>query len=127
MPASQIVALQCLHYLSMSIILPFLLHLFSEQTLLSYEGGATSVSLLMDWREFTGSPTVSLAPAFKKGLKVGLVGLSSVVTGRGPGGTGTGGELVLGDIKRGLIRVVERDSARGWTVAAGWIGASMIE
>lgn len=111
----------------MSLILPVLLHIFPDPTLLSYEGGATSVSLLMDWREFTGSPTVSLAPAFKKGLNVGLVGLSSVVTGRGPGGTGTGGELVLGDIKRGLIRVIERDSARGWTVAAGWIGASMAE
>lgn len=81
----------------------------------------------MDWREFTGQPTVSLAPAAKKGLQVGLVGLASVATGRGPGGTGTGGALVAGDVARGLIRVVERDSARGWTVAAGWVGASLIE
>lgn len=123
----QIVSLQCLHYLSLSLILPVLLSTFASRPLLAYEGGPSSVSLMMDWREFTGSPTVSLAPSVKRGLEVGLVGLSSFATRKGPGGTGDGGALLVSDVSRGLVRVIERDSARGWTVAAGWLCASMIE
>lgn len=81
--------------------------------------------MVMDWREFSGIATSSLAEG--KFLTRGLVGLTAVASGKGLGGTGVGGKLVEGDVARGLTRVVESDPLRGWAVAIGWMFASMIE
>ncbi|KAK7031461.1 integral membrane protein S linking to the trans Golgi network-domain-containing protein [Favolaschia claudopus] len=55
---SQIVSMQSLHYLTLSICVPPLLNLFAEPSSLNYEGGAANVGMVMDWREMAGRPTV---------------------------------------------------------------------
>lgn len=55
---SQIVSMQTLHYLTLSLFTPALLTLFAEPTSLAYEGGASNVGMIMDWREMAGRPTV---------------------------------------------------------------------
>ncbi|THU97686.1 hypothetical protein K435DRAFT_662320 [Dendrothele bispora CBS 962.96] len=55
---SQIVSMQTLHYLTLSLCVPPLLSLFAEPTSLTYEGGASNVGMIMDWREMAGRPTV---------------------------------------------------------------------
>ncbi|KAI5120960.1 hypothetical protein M0805_001664 [Coniferiporia weirii] len=55
---SQIVSLQALHYLTLSLLIPPLLWVFAEPNALAYEGGAANVGMVMDWREMAGWPTV---------------------------------------------------------------------
>ncbi|KAJ7230527.1 integral membrane protein S linking to the trans Golgi network-domain-containing protein [Mycena pura] len=55
---SQIVSVQSLHYLTLSLFIPPLLGIFAEPTSLNYEGGAANVGMVMDWREMAGRPTV---------------------------------------------------------------------
>jgi len=55
---SQIVSMQTLHYLTLSIIIPPLLAIFAEPKSLAYEGGAANIGMIMDWREMAGRPTV---------------------------------------------------------------------
>jgi len=55
---SQIVSIQTLHYLTLSVLIPPLLAVFAYQRSLDYEGGATSVGMVMDWRQMAGYPTV---------------------------------------------------------------------
>ncbi|KAF9068384.1 integral membrane protein S linking to the trans Golgi network-domain-containing protein [Rhodocollybia butyracea] len=55
---SQIVSMQTLHYLILSLFIPPLLTVFAEPTSLAYEGGASNVGMIMDWREMAGRPTV---------------------------------------------------------------------
>lgn len=118
----QIVSLQALHYLSLSLLLPPLLSLFASPTLLSYEGGAASISMIMDWREFSGLSTVSLAAA--RGAPGGLIGLTAAAK---AGGQAAIVDITVADLTRGLVRVVEGDPMRGWVVALGWILASLLE
>ncbi|PWN52245.1 hypothetical protein IE53DRAFT_385328 [Violaceomyces palustris] len=54
---SQIVALQCLHYLILSTLIPPLLSILSDGRALNFEGGATQVGMILDWRELAGRPT----------------------------------------------------------------------
>lgn len=42
---SQIVSLQALHYLTLSLLIPPLLHLFADPVALNYEGGASNVGM----------------------------------------------------------------------------------
>jgi len=75
---SQIVSIQSLHYLTLSLFVVPLLNAFAEQTSLAYEGGAASVGMVMDWREMAGKPTIrglngtSYGYAWSGGRKVGL-------------------------------------------------------
>ncbi|CAK5267424.1 unnamed protein product [Mycena citricolor] len=55
---SQIVSMQSLHYLTLSLCVPLLLAIFAEPSSLHYEGGAANVGMVMDWREMAGQPTV---------------------------------------------------------------------
>ncbi|KAJ3774528.1 integral membrane protein S linking to the trans Golgi network-domain-containing protein [Lentinula raphanica] len=55
---SQIVSMQTLHYITLSIFIPPLLTVFAEPTSLAYEGGPSNVGMIMDWREMAGRPTV---------------------------------------------------------------------
>jgi hypothetical protein len=41
----QIVSMQTLHYLTLSLLIPPLLHLFAEPNSLNYEGGAANVGM----------------------------------------------------------------------------------
>jgi protein SYS1 len=54
---SQILSLQALHYLALSFIIPPLLGLLSFNKLaLNFQGGPTSLSMVLDWREIAGDP-----------------------------------------------------------------------
>ncbi|KAF8815433.1 hypothetical protein BYT27DRAFT_7194437 [Phlegmacium glaucopus] len=61
---SQIVSMQTLHYLTLSIIIPPLLAIFAESKSLAFEGGAANIGMIMDWREMAGRPTV-------RGMQIG--------------------------------------------------------
>ncbi|GAA5999735.1 Sys1p [Rhodotorula paludigena] len=117
---SQIVSLQALHYLALSLVLPALLSILSNRDKLLYEGGATSISMAMNWKSFTGG-TASGLPA-SRALHPGLAGLAAV-----QGGLGDFGKVDAADLARGVVRVIESDAFRGWAVALGWIMASMAD
>lgn len=114
----QIVALQALHYLFLSLVLPPLLSVFCTAPSLDYEGGSTSIALAMDWRAFTGR-TVSGLPAMGH-LDAGLASLHAA-NATLPDGLDQQG------LARGVVRLVPKDAMRGWAVAFGWILASMAE
>ncbi|KAI0765612.1 integral membrane protein S linking to the trans Golgi network-domain-containing protein [Trametes elegans] len=59
---AQIIALQTLHYVTLSLIVPPLLVMFAESGSLEYEGGAANVGMIMDWREMAGRPTTRALP-----------------------------------------------------------------
>ncbi|GAA5867995.1 hypothetical protein JCM3774_001560 [Rhodotorula dairenensis] len=115
---SQIVALQALHYLFLSLVLPPLLSVFCTAPSLDYEGGSTSIALAMDWRAFTGR-TVSGLPASRY-LEPGLASLHAA-NATLPDGLDQQG------LTRGVVRLVQKDAMRGWAVAFGWILASMAD
>ncbi|GAA5920295.1 hypothetical protein JCM1841_003031 [Sporobolomyces salmonicolor] len=117
---SQIVAFQALHYLALALVLPVFLSLFASPDLLAYEGGPSSLALVMDWRAFTGR-TVSSIPATRT-LQPGLAGLAAAT-----GGVAAEAKVDAAELARGVVRVMEWDSARGWAVALGWVSASMID
>ncbi|MBW0465576.1 hypothetical protein O181_005291 [Austropuccinia psidii MF-1] len=54
----QILAIQALHYLTLSVITPPLLALFAQPLPLDYEGGPANVAMIMDWREMAGYGTL---------------------------------------------------------------------
>lgn len=123
---SQIVGLQCFHYLCLALLLPPILSTFASPSQLAYEGGATSVSIIMDWREFVGAPTVSL-PAEGRSAHGGWITLSRA-SGVGPDEAGTARTQVsVHEVAEGLLRIVESDSARGWATAVCWMLASFMD
>ena len=48
---------EALHYLTLGVLVPSLLSIFTNPSSLTYEGGSTNASRIMDWRELTGHPT----------------------------------------------------------------------
>ncbi|KAH8833337.1 integral membrane protein S linking to the trans Golgi network-domain-containing protein [Flagelloscypha sp. PMI_526] len=54
---SQIVSLQAIHYLALSLLVPPLLATFANREELEYEGGPSNVAMIMDWRELAARPT----------------------------------------------------------------------
>ncbi|KAF9224136.1 hypothetical protein BS17DRAFT_795655 [Gyrodon lividus] len=105
---SQIISMQTLHYLTLSVLIPPLLAVFAEPSSLTYEGGAANVGMIMDWREMASRPTVrgmqgeerwsSYYGAWSGGKQVGS-GWDGRWDGRG-------------------------DPIRGWVIAACWMIAS---
>ncbi|KAJ8293762.1 Protein SYS1 [Rhodotorula toruloides] len=122
---SQIVSLQALHYLVLSLVLPALLTIFSSSDLLQYEGGGTSIALAMDWRAFTGSTVSGLAASRRLGT--GLVSLDAArdAAAGWTGAAAAAGKLDAASLSHGVVRVLEYDALRGWAVALGWVIASM--
>ncbi|KAG8221120.1 integral membrane protein S linking to the trans Golgi network-domain-containing protein, partial [Butyriboletus roseoflavus] len=106
---SQIISLQTLHYLTLSLLIPPLLTVFAESTSLMYEGGAANVGMVMDWREMAGQPTV-------RGVQ-GEERWSSYY-GAWSGGkrVGSGWEDDQWDGRT--------DPIRGWVIAVSWLIAS---
>ncbi|KZO92861.1 hypothetical protein CALVIDRAFT_540535 [Calocera viscosa TUFC12733] len=51
---SQIVLLQTLHYLALSLLLPLLLSLLTDAGYLEYLGGRATVGMILDWRQLAG-------------------------------------------------------------------------
>lgn len=109
---SQIISMQTLHYLTLSVLIPPLLSIFAEAGALVFEGGATNVGMIMDWREMAGRPTVrgmqgedrwdAYYGAWSGGKQLG----SGWEEGRWDGWT---------------------DPMRGWVIAFSWIVASFAD
>ncbi|KAI0070709.1 hypothetical protein K474DRAFT_741415 [Panus rudis PR-1116 ss-1] len=107
---SQIVAMQTLHYLTMSVLTPPLLTIFAESSSLYYEGGASNVGMIMDWRQMAGRPTSRLLHE-NNPLRV----LNAVWS----GGKQVGLEDTTMSSWNGRI-----DPRRGWIIAICWMLAS---
>ncbi|KAL4062524.1 integral membrane protein S linking to the trans Golgi network-domain-containing protein [Scleroderma yunnanense] len=102
---SQIISMQTLHYLTLSVLIPPLLVVFAEPAALLYEGGAANVGMVMDWREMTGRPTVRGMPGEERW---------SSYYGAWSGGRRVGG----GWEDKGFGRI---DPTRGWVIAISWL------
>ncbi|KAG6879050.1 hypothetical protein C0992_005539 [Termitomyces sp. T32_za158] len=103
---SQIVSMQTLHYLTLSVLVPPLLAVFAEPTSLAYEGGAANVGMIMDWREMAGRPTV-------RGIHGAREGYSWVWSGGKKIGYGLQEDRWDGRV----------DPVRGWIIALCWLVA----
>lgn len=119
---SQIVAFQAVHYLTLALVLPLFLSIFASSDLLAYEGGSSSISLAMDWRAFTGR-TVSGIPA------AGLLnpGLATLELATAKITKATVVSVSPSDMTKGVVRVLEWDSLRGWAVSFAWMLTSFID
>jgi len=106
---SQIISMQTLHYLTLSLLIPPLLAVFAEPTSLMYEGGAANVGMLMDWREMAGQPAV-------RGVQ-GEERWSSYY------GAWSGGKQVGAGWEDGRWDG-RTDPIRSWIIAASWLIAS---
>ncbi|WWC88085.1 uncharacterized protein L201_002989 [Kwoniella dendrophila CBS 6074] len=85
----QIITLQTIHYITLSILIPPILTSFTNPILLSYSGGPSTVSHILDWRELSSKPTISkdafpgieglrkLRGAWAGGKEIGSVPVSS--------------------------------------------------
>lgn len=57
LPPPQIISLQTIHYLLLSLLVPPLLSILTDPTTLTYSGGAYSSAYVMDWREMASKST----------------------------------------------------------------------
>ncbi|KAJ8078817.1 hypothetical protein PM082_013100 [Marasmius tenuissimus] len=111
---SQIVSLQTLHYLTICLLVPPLLKFFAEPVSLSYEGGASNVGMIMDWREMAGRPTVR-----------GIYDTERW-------GSWSRGKIVKLSWKEDLLRMKVGtegavDPRRGWIIALAWLAACCVD
>ncbi|KAL5513431.1 hypothetical protein ACEPAH_3830 [Sanghuangporus vaninii] len=117
---SQIVSLQALHYLTLSILIPPLLWAFAEPNALMYEGGPMNVGMVMDWREMAGWPTVhGLQGDDRRGWSV----FRGAYSGGQKVGTGTWVDPFKDD-NRYYQWDGRTDSRRGWIIAFCWMVAA---
>ncbi|KAI8443195.1 hypothetical protein BY996DRAFT_6428060 [Phakopsora pachyrhizi] len=63
---AQILAIQSLHYLILSLLTPPMLQLLSSPFPLDFEGGPSSLAMIMDWREMIGIGTINQSLNFNK-------------------------------------------------------------
>ncbi|WRT65765.1 uncharacterized protein IL334_002714 [Kwoniella shivajii] len=133
----QIIALQTIHYLTLSILTPPFLTSFTSPTLLSYAGGPSTVSHILDWREMAARPTLSktsfpgvegwkkLRGAWAGGKEIGSVptplGEEGDLEDHPAGGLGEGGKVVDEYWEYGV------DNKRGWIVGGVWLVAFAID
>ncbi|EJF58062.1 integral membrane protein S linking to the trans Golgi network-domain-containing protein [Dichomitus squalens] len=106
---SQIIALQTLHYVTLSFLIPPLLIMLAEPGSLEYEGGAANVGMIMDWREMAGRPTTRVSPGDGPWKS-----FNSVWSG--------GRQVGTGSAQQSHFRGV--DPVRCWIIAVCWMAAS---
>ncbi|KAI0315044.1 integral membrane protein S linking to the trans Golgi network-domain-containing protein [Amylostereum chailletii] len=97
--------MQSLHYLTLATLAPPLLAVFAESSSLDYEGGATSVGMLMDWREMAGRPTFRRLHGEERWYSFT--------------GAWSGGKKVAEGAWQ-LASDGHSDPIRGWVIAACW-------
>lgn len=71
---SQILAIQALHYVILSIITPPMLKVFAKPGPLEYEGGSKNVAMIIDWRAMAGLTTLHGLPPGSPGAEHRLDG-----------------------------------------------------
>ncbi|KAK1232478.1 hypothetical protein PQX77_004380 [Marasmius sp. AFHP31] len=97
-----------------------MLNLFAESVSLNYEGGASNVGMIMDWREMAGRPTV-------RGIYDAETWRSYLYS-----WAWSGGKIVGFTWREDLLRMKANneggvDSRRGWIIAFGWIAACCVD
>jgi len=132
---SQIVSIQSLHYITLSLILPPLLVLFTDPIPLSYHhGGPATVGMIMDWREMAGRPT--LGPGVGGGSWNPFEGWDGVVRvpeppeiRKGTGGWSKGMHPPGATPSEALSQSSAEflDPARAWTIAVAWLIACGVD
>jgi hypothetical protein len=99
------VAIQSLHYLTLAILIPPALALFSSPTSLTFYGGPANVNLIMSWQELAGRvvrvPGASIDGIYSHGSRVAT-------------------SATLKNLD--LI-----DPSRAWVIAVMWLLASLVE
>ncbi|CAH7671398.1 hypothetical protein PPACK8108_LOCUS6172 [Phakopsora pachyrhizi] len=63
---AQILVIQSLHYLILSLLKPPILRLFSSPLPLEHEGGPSNLAMIMDWREMIGIGMINQSLNFNK-------------------------------------------------------------
>ncbi|KAK7015144.1 hypothetical protein VNI00_019192 [Paramarasmius palmivorus] len=100
---SQIISLQALHYLVLSLLIPPLLHIFADKDKLNWAGGASGVGWVMDWREMAG--------------RAGGIPIK--------GGAWAGGKVI--GYGASTMSGTQADPIRAWVIATTWITACFID
>lgn len=103
---SQIIALQVLHYLILSLITGPILSLLADPLALNLEGGRSNVAMIVDWRQLAGRTTLEEAVGLWEGHTSGR-GAGRIV---GPGSA-----------------AYASDPARAWALGIAWAIASAVE
>jgi hypothetical protein len=125
----QIICLQAIHYLTLSLLVPPFLTGLATPSLLEYSGGSQTVAHIMDWREMAARPAVDSGGGAWKKIRGAWAGGKKVSVGteegkgeqEGAKGEGTGegeGELAW---DYGV------DDRRGWIIGVAWIVAAAVE
>jgi hypothetical protein len=130
-----------LHYLTLSLLTPPLLASLTSPALLTYSGGPSTVSHILDWRELAARPTISsssfshLAGANLESAAEGWGKLRGAWAGGKQVGKVKGEEgLGVGEKEHvGVEEEVEEvwdfgvDDRRGWLIGLAWMAASAVE
>jgi hypothetical protein len=97
--------MQALHYLTLAILIPPALSIFSSRQSLSFYGGPANVNFIMSWKELAGKaalpPDASIDGIYSSGVQIA-----------------TSTHLQSLDLY---------DSGRRWVIAATWLLASLAE
>lgn len=145
----QIISLQTIHYLTLSILTPTTLTLLTSGSTLTYSGGPSTVSHILDWRETASRPTVSSSSfSILSGMGIGLDSAAEgwkKLRGAWAGGKHVGSvdeDLAASEGNggsNGPVHAVANldldedmwdlgvDERRGWVLAVLWIVASAVE
>ncbi|KGB78361.2 hypothetical protein CNBG_3923 [Cryptococcus deuterogattii R265] len=124
----QIITLQTIHYLTLSTLLPPFLTTLTSPDTLTYSGGPSTVSHVMDWREMAARPTVN------KGTFPGAEGWKKLR------GAWAGGKWIGKVKEEAQVEGVKEeegekeeiwdygvDKKRGWVIAGTWMLAFAID
>ncbi|WVQ74710.1 hypothetical protein IAR50_004314 [Cryptococcus sp. DSM 104548] len=127
----QIISLQTIHYLTLSTLVPPFLSTLTSPSLLTYAGGPSTVSHIMDWRELAARPTVH---------KVSFPGVEGwkKIKGAWAGGKKVGSNVEEeGDGDDGVVNLQKErereeweygvDRKRGWIIGATWLLAFAVD
>lgn len=124
--AVQIICLQTLHYLTLTIIVPPLLGMFTTPALLTYSGGPRTVAHIMDWREMAARPAVNTSPSTWRKLRGAWAGGRKVGESQKEG-SAAGSDSAVGGQEPEAVWDYGVDDRRGWLLGAAWIMAAGVE